>query len=80
VGTVHAIGPNTPSIENVITVLEMAKSEALKVGATRCIVILLKQDGMDYKHKYLNAGMVTSEMVSLLEIQKCDIIKGMGNG
>jgi hypothetical protein len=80
VGTVHAIGPNTPSIENVITVLEMAKSEALKHSATRCVVILLKQDGMDYKHTYLNAGMVTSEMVALLEIQKCDIIKGMGNG
>ena len=63
-----------------VATLEMAKSDALERGATQCIVILLKNDGKTYSHRYVQAGMVSSETVSLLEIQKQDIIKGMDNG
>lgn len=77
-GTLSMIGPNVATTDNVVATLEMAKAEAIKHGANKCIVILLNEEGFSYNHKYLNAGMITSGMVALLEIQKQDIIKNMG--
>lgn len=77
-GTVHAIGPNKPSIENVVATLEMAKEYAVSGGAVKCLIILLNDTNGQYLHRRLNAGMVSTEMVALVELEKHEIIRGMG--
>jgi len=77
-GDVHRIGKdNPPGVDNVLAMLEEAKGEALKVGATKCMVILVKEDvinGEDfYRTKYLNAGFKKTEQIAALDVTKLDI-------
>lgn len=79
-GDVHRIGSiNPPGVENVLAMLEEAKGEVLRTGATQCMVILVKEDEDcdEYSNKYLNAGFKNSQMVAALDITKSDVYAGM---
>ena len=79
-GDVHRIGKNNPpGVDNVIAMLEEAKGEAIKIGVTKCLVIMVKEDkDLDtYQNKFLNTGFQNSEILSALTITESDVILEM---
>lgn len=82
-GEIHRLhgGPNLPGNADVIACLEEAKREAIKVGATKAIVILIDDSNPEtYRNWGSHVGMVNSEKIGHLTIMVNDTYRKMQGG
>lgn len=67
-----------PVQREIVATINEAKREALNEGATAVVVVLLRKEGDVYASKSVASdNLQQSEVVSLLEIAKSDVIEHM---